>query len=96
MIIVRQVFFLCDPDRNKDRLSHCISLECNVDGKHLRHCLNYCFVDRIRDAISNRVTMDNSICFLDKIDLCPLCTSAGQKTEKTKNQNLYYMPSFHD
>ena len=55
-----------------------------------------CFVDRIRDAISNRVTMDNSICFLDKIDLCPLCTSAGQKTEKTKNQNLYYMPSFHD
>lgn len=63
MIIVRQVFFLCDPDRNKDRLSHCISLKSDIDGKHLRYSLNYCFVDRIRDAISNRVIQDQRVIF---------------------------------
>lgn len=85
MIILRQVFLLVDWDRYNDRLSHSIPIESDVDRKHLRHCLNYCFVDRIRDTISNSVIQDQRVVFSNKYTSCPIRVPTGQEAKKAKN-----------
>lgn len=95
MIIVRQILFLRDRDRYEDRFSHRVTFECDVDREHLRHCLYYCFVDRIWDAIPERVALDKCVGFSDKFTSYPLRVPAGQEANKTEDQNYYDMPDFH-
>ena len=95
MIIIRQVFFLRDRDRHKNRLSHCISLKCDVDREQFRNRLDHRFIDRIRNAISNRVTQSQRVGFSNKLISYPIRVPAGQEAKKAENQNQYYMPRFH-
>ena len=85
MIILRQVFLLVDWDRYNDRLSHSIPIESDVDRKHLRHCLNYCFVDRIRDTISNSVIQDQRVVFSNKYTSCPIRVPTSQEAKKAES-----------
>ena len=79
----------------RDRLSHCISLKCDVDRKHLRNRLDHRFIDRIRNAISNCVTQSRRVVFSNKFIPYPIRVPAGQEAKKAENQNQYYMTRFH-
>lgn len=53
--IVRPILFLSYQDRYKDWLFHSTPFECYVNREHLRDRLDYCFINRIRDAVPDRI-----------------------------------------
>lgn len=86
MIIVRQVFFLCDLDRYKDRISHCIPIKSYVNREHLWNRLDHRFIDRIRNAISNRITQSQRVGFSNKFIPYPIRVPAD------KEEMIYILP----
>jgi len=86
MIIVRQIFLLCDWDRHKDRLSHCVAFECDIDGEQFRDRLDYRFVNGIRDAVPDRINNYDGIYSRPRKPVPPEIVSGNKTCRHTEQQ----------
>ncbi len=86
MIIVRKVFFLCDRDRHKDWLPDRIAFKSYVYREHLRDRLDYRFVNRIRDAVPNRINNYDGIYSRPREPVQPEMASSNKTCRHTEQQ----------
>lgn len=75
-------------DRYKDWLFHSTPFECYVNREHLRDRLDYCFINRIRDAVPDRINDYDCIYSRPHKPVPPEWRPAIKHTDIQSNNNM--------